>query len=86
MIREGIEAIGLSLFPKPGCESPTVSCVRAPKSMSGLEIYKRMRQRGFELAKGYGSLKDSTFRIGNMGYITFEDIREMLQALSEVVK
>ncbi|MEM3421687.1 MAG: alanine--glyoxylate aminotransferase family protein [Candidatus Hadarchaeum sp.] len=86
MIKEGVEALGLSLFPKTDCQSPTVSCVRAPKSMSGLEVYKRMRQKGFELAKGYGSLKDSTFRIGNMGYIPMEDIEEMLQALSEVIK
>jgi len=85
MIKEGVEALGLSLFPKPGCESPTVSCVNAPKKMSGLEVYKRMRQKGIELAKGYGSLKDSTFRIGNMGYILPEDIKEMLQALGEVL-
>lgn len=86
MIRDGIEKLGLSLFPKPGSESPTVACVNAPKGMSGLDVYKRMRQRGIELAKGYGSLKDSTFRIGNMGYIPIEDIKEMLQSLGEVLK
>ena len=61
-------------------------CVNAPKNMSGLDVYKRMRQKGIELAKGYGSLKDSTFRVGNMGYIRPEDINEMLQKLGEVLK
>jgi aspartate aminotransferase-like enzyme len=45
-----------------------------------------MRERGFELAKGYGALKERTFRIGNMGYIRFEDIEEMLAALGEVLR
>jgi aspartate aminotransferase-like enzyme len=44
-----------------------------------------MREKGFELAKGYGNIKDATFRIGNMGYIKLEDIKSMLEALGEVL-
>ena len=84
-IKAGVEALGLTLFPEAGYESPTVACVNAPPGMSGLEVYERMREHGFELAKGYGGLKERTFRIGNMGYIRFEDIDEMLQALGEVL-
>lgn len=86
MISKGVKELGLTLFPKPGYESPTVTCVNAPQGMSGPEVYEKMRKRGFELAKGYGALKERTFRIGNMGYIRFEDIEEMLEALGEVVK
>jgi aspartate aminotransferase-like enzyme len=85
-IKRGVEELGLSLFPEPGYESPTVACVNAPKGMSGLEVYERMREHRFELAKGYGELKERTFRVGNMGYILLEDIEEMLQALSKVLK
>jgi len=84
-IREGIQKLGLTLFPKKGYESPTVTCVNAPKNVSGIEIYERMRQKGFELAKGYGAVKNTTFRIGNMGYIEFKDIDLMLKALGEVL-
>ena len=84
-IREGVQKLGLTLFPKEGYESPTVTCVNAPSNISGIEIYQRMREKGFELAKGYGSVKDITFRIGNMGYIEFEDIELMLRALGEVL-
>ncbi|MDI6643313.1 MAG: hypothetical protein QMD95_04615, partial [Candidatus Hodarchaeaceae archaeon] len=84
-ITEGVKKLGLSLFPKPGYESPTVACVNAPKGMSGLEVYERMRGRGFELAKGYGALRERTFRIGNMGYILHKDIDEMLRALEEIL-
>lgn len=85
-IKEGVEKLGLSLFPKRGYESPTVTCVNAPGGATGLEVYERMRERGFELAEGYGELRERTFRIGNMGYIRPEDVNAMLQTLGEVLK
>jgi aspartate aminotransferase-like enzyme len=85
-IKQGVEDLGLSLFPRKGYESLTIACVKAPSGMSGLDVYEKMRGHGFELAKGYGPLKEQTFRIGNMGYIRLEDIDEMLQALREVIK
>jgi aspartate aminotransferase-like enzyme len=45
-----------------------------------------MRAKGFELAQGYGALKDTTYRIGNMGYIPDLSINQMLDALKEVYK
>lgn len=80
-IREGVQSLGLSLFPKRGYESPTVTCVNAPKDVGGVAIYQRMREKGFELAKGYGDVRNATFRIGNMGYMTFDDIDVMLASL-----
>ena len=54
-------------------------------NVSGVEIYHKTREKGFELAKGYGILKNTTFRIGNMGHIEFEEIESMLEALEEVL-
>jgi len=84
-IREGAEKLGLTMFPRSGYESPTVNCVNAPANVDGLEIYGKMREEGFELAKGYGSVQNLTFRIGNMGYIESEDIDSMLEALGKVL-
>jgi len=84
-IVRGVRELGLSLFPKSGYESPTVACVNAPPGMTGHDVYNKMREKGFEIAKGYRQLGEKTFRIGNMGYITLEDIDEMLAALAEVV-
>lgn len=84
-IVKGIQNLGLTLFPKKGYASPTVNCINAPPNTSGIEIYEKMREKGFELAQGYGSIKNATFRIGNMGYIEFQDIDTMLQTLEEVV-
>jgi aspartate aminotransferase-like enzyme len=84
-IREGIKKYGLDTYPMKGYESPTVSCIKAPENMSGPEVYEAMRSKDFELAQGYGDLKKTTFRCGNMGWIPDEYISEMLEALGEVV-
>ncbi len=84
-IRNGIKEYGLDTYAKKGYESPTVNCIGAPEGMSGPEVYEAMRGHGFELAKGYGDLKETTFRIGNMGWIPDEYIGEMLEALGKVV-
>ena len=85
-IKEGVAKIGFTLFPEKGSESPTVTCVNAVANPSGPEIYERMRQEGYELAKGYGAVKDRTFRIGNMGYIELEDIDSMLTTLTRIIE
>ncbi len=85
-IREGVKNLGLRLLAEPGYESPTITPVFAPEGINGTLIYERMRERGFELAKGYGELKEKTFRIGHMGYITDKDIDEMLENLGEVIR
>ena len=84
-IREGVQKLGLKMFPKSGYESPTVNCVNAPAGIDGVAVYERMRGKGFELAKGYGTVQNLTFRIGNMGYIEFADIDSMLEALGSVL-
>lgn len=84
-IRRGVERLGLSTFPKPGFESPTVNCINSPKELDGPVVYERMREKGFELALGYGSLKKKTFRAGNMGYIEMSDIDLMLESLQKVL-
>jgi len=84
-IREGAKKLGLTMFPKSGYESPTVNCVNAPAGIDGVDVYERMRGEGFELAKGYGTVQNLTFRIGNMGYIESADIDSMLEALRSVL-
>jgi aspartate aminotransferase-like enzyme len=84
-IREGVQKLGLTIFPRSGYESPTVNCVNAPANVDGLDVYGRMRGEGFELAKGYGTVQNLTFRIGNMGYIESADIDSMLEALGLVL-
>jgi aspartate aminotransferase-like enzyme len=54
--------------------------------VKGVEGYEVMRKLGFEIAKGYGPVKEYTFRIGHIGYITDEDIEELFINLREVIE
>ena len=44
-IRQGIEQLGLSTFPRRGYESPTVNCINAPANVEGGTIYEKMRAK-----------------------------------------
>ncbi len=85
-IRKGVLELGLELFAREGYYSPTITVVKTPPGVRGIDVYKAMRERGFEIAKGYGPVKEYTFRIGHMGYITDEDIDELFKNLREVIK
>jgi len=86
-IMKGVQELGITLFSKEGYESPTVTCMDPPENRSIDEVIQGMHNRGFTLTKGYGEkLKDTTWRIGNMGYIKDRNINLMLQALGEVLK
>jgi aspartate aminotransferase-like enzyme len=84
-IRKGVTDLGLELFAREGYRSPTITVVKTPEGIKGIDVYNAMRKRGFEIAKGYGPVKEYTFRIGHMGYITDEDIRELFENLREVI-
>lgn len=85
MIRNGVKEMGLGILAEKGYESPTITAVLTPNGVTGDQVYEAMRERTIELAKGYGAVKEKTFRIGNMGYIPFDDIQDMLENLSEVI-
>ncbi len=85
-IRKGVLDLGLELFAHPGYYSPTITVIKSPPGIKGVEVYEEMRKRGFEIAKGYGPVKEYTFRIGHMGYITDKDIDELFKTLEEVIE
>ncbi|MEM4369294.1 MAG: alanine--glyoxylate aminotransferase family protein [Desulfurococcaceae archaeon] len=84
-IRKGVLDLGLQLFAEPGYYSPTITVVYNPPGIRGPVIYEEMKKRGIEIARGYGKVRDITFRIGHMGYITDEDIDLLCSNLREVL-
>jgi aspartate aminotransferase-like enzyme len=49
-------------------------------------VVAEMFARGWVIGGGYSQLKDSTFRIGHMGDHTVDELEELLDVLTEVVK
>ncbi|MEM4663469.1 MAG: alanine--glyoxylate aminotransferase family protein [Desulfurococcaceae archaeon] len=84
-IRKGVLDLGLQLFAEPGYYSPTITVVYNPPGIRGPVIYEEMKKRGIEIARGYGKVRDITFRIGHMGYITDEDIDLLFSNLRGVL-
>ncbi|HEX6307387.1 MAG TPA: alanine--glyoxylate aminotransferase family protein [Longimicrobiales bacterium] len=81
------DALGLEiLVTDPAFRSPTVTCVRCPEGFTGPQVAAAVKQRGFQIATGYGRMKDETFRIGHMGDHTVDRLEDLLEVLRKVLK
>jgi len=82
MTRDGVRSLGLELFAEEGSESDTVTAVRVPDGIDGLELLKVAREE-FDtvFAGGQGSMKGQIFRFGHLGYVTKEHVRAGLEGL-----
>ncbi|MEE8176285.1 MAG: alanine--glyoxylate aminotransferase family protein [Gemmatimonadota bacterium] len=67
--------------------SPTVTGVRLPDPslMDGPEVVRRVRERGYVVAAGYGKLKKESIRIGHMGDHTLDQLEDLLAELTEAM-
>ncbi|MCX7886820.1 MAG: alanine--glyoxylate aminotransferase family protein [Verrucomicrobiae bacterium] len=87
MVRDWARRNGFELFPKPGYESVTLTCVRNNRNIDVAKFQKVVREKHKILIDaGYGPLKGKTFRIAHMGDETPETIQELLFALDDGLK
>ena len=83
MTREGVKALGLSIFPDERVASDTVTSVRVPEGVDAKRLLALVQEEhDVVLAAGQGSLSGKIFRIGHMGQTTPEEIQGVLDALS----
>jgi aspartate aminotransferase-like enzyme len=83
--RQGIEALGLTLFADRTHASNTVTAVKAPAGIPAKQISRAMREEeGVVIAAGQGRLENEIFRFGHLGYVNDSDIDEALAALARV--
>jgi aspartate aminotransferase-like enzyme len=73
-----------ALFPEPGYESVTVTCVQNTSGKSVRELNERLAKKGYMISNGYGKLAEKTFRIGHMGEWTPAGIKEVLATIDEI--
>jgi len=81
----GSRGISIGVLAPEGYRSPTVTCLTMPPGRKGSEVNEAMKACGFTISAGYGSLKDSTIRIGHMGDHTVAELDVLLAALEEVL-
>ncbi len=73
------------LFAAQGYRSHTVTTVKNTQGISIAELKKRVGERGYVLANGYGNLKEETFRIAHMADRTVKDMQLYLDVLDEEI-
>lgn len=77
--------LDLSILAPEGRRSPTVTCIVLPDGLRGSDVNRRMKERGYTIATGYGRLKETSIRIGHMGDHTVEELDALLGVLDEVL-
>lgn len=84
--RDGTKAMGLTLLTDPKYASNTVTAINAPANLDVAKMQKILREE-FQvyLAGGQGKLTGKIFRIGHLGWVTENDIKEVLTALAKAI-
>ncbi len=81
--RDGLKSLGLSLFAEEGYASNTVTAVAASDGLDIKKMLKILREEHkIILAGGQQKLDGKIFRIGHLGWMTEEDIKAVISALT----
>ena len=91
MTRDWAAGHGFTLFPEPGYESVTLTCVNNGAKPGGRVIdvpkfQKLVREQGFLIDGGYGKIKGTTFRVSNMGDETEATMGQLYAAMDKAIK
>jgi len=91
MTRDWASKHGFTLFPEPGFESITLTCVNNGAKPGGRvvdvpKLQKLVKDDGFLIDGGYGKIKGATFRVSNMGDETPETMNQLLAAMDSAMK
>ncbi len=85
--RERVKAMGLKLVPvDERYASDTVTAVWWPEGVDGRALARRAREEfGVVLGGGQGKLEGKIFRVGHMGWVNREDVREALDVVERLL-
>jgi len=72
------------MFPEPGYESITVSCIKNTLNKNFKELNQKLGEKGYVISNGYGKLADKTFRIGHMGEWNLQGIKEVTSLIDSI--
>jgi aspartate aminotransferase-like enzyme len=66
--------------------SPTVTAILCPDGWTGPKLAAAVKPHGYQIATGYGRMKDETFRIGHMGDHTLDALEGLLEVLTGILE
>ena len=86
VVRDGVKSLGLSLFPEEAYVSNTVTAVKVPDNIDVPKLIKVLREEhDVIIAGGQRQLAGKIFRIGHLGSVYDDDMKQVLDALAKVL-
>jgi len=73
------------IFPEKGFESKTISVVKRG-DLDFDRFHGIIRSKGMEISNGYSDAKKTTFRIGMMGDLNKDDIKQLIAVMDEALE
>lgn len=73
------------MLPEDRYCSDTVSCVKNTRNLNLDDLKKKLSEKGYVFANGYGKLKDITFRVAHMGDRTMDELKEYLNTIGGIL-
>ena len=84
---QGLDRIGLSLFPPAANRCATINVVNVPAGIDEARVRQHLLDRGVEMSGGLGALAGKVWRIGVMGYnAQVATVERFVEALGEVLE
>jgi aspartate aminotransferase-like enzyme len=74
------------VLPAPEYRSNTLTVIKNTKNTDISALNKYLAEKGFQIANGYGDLKDKTFRIAHMADTPVELVKELLGHIDDYLK
>jgi 2-aminoethylphosphonate-pyruvate transaminase len=85
-LRAGLASLGLEPLVAPPHRSHTITTLRLPAGWTYERLHDALRARGLVIYAGQGALRQTAFRVANMGLMDDADVDRIVLALREVVR
>jgi len=85
LLRNGLKEINLKLFLDEKLFSNTMTSIYLPRGFSFESLHHLLKLKGFVIYNSQGYLKDKVFRLGTVGLISTDDIKNFLEELKIVL-
>ena len=85
LVRDWADKRMEGVFPEKGYQSNSIGVINRG-SLDFDAFHKKLKAKGFEISNGYGEVKESTFRIGHMGDVTVDGVKELLATMDSILE
>jgi 2-aminoethylphosphonate-pyruvate transaminase len=85
-VRTGLAELSIAAALSPQESSVVLRSYRLPASTSYATLHDALKERGFVIYAGQGSLSEKLFRISTMGDVSAADIDRLLECCGELLR